>query len=98
MISSTVITRMGKAIAGVVVQRLGKSLLELGGNNAIIISEHADLNMALIGCVFGAVGTAGQRCTTTRRIIIHESAYDVSKEKIAKAYRQLVIVDPFDEY
>jgi aldehyde dehydrogenase (NAD+) len=88
---------MGKAIAGVVGQRLGKSLLELGGNNAIIISEHADLNMSLIGCVFGAVGTAGQRCTSTRRIIIHESVYDSFKEKLSGAYKQLVIGDPLNE-
>ncbi len=96
LVSATGSTRMGKAIAGVVAQRLGKSLLELGGNNAIIISEHADLNMALIGCVFGAVGTAGQRCTTTRRIIIHEKVYDEFKAKLVNAYRQLVIGDPLD--
>jgi aldehyde dehydrogenase (NAD+) len=94
LISATGSTRMGKAIAGVVAQRLGKSLLELGGNNAIIISEHADLSMALVGCVFGAVGTAGQRCTTTRRIIIHEKVYETFKAKLANAYRQLVIGDP----
>ncbi len=97
LVSATGSTRMGKAIAGVVGQRLGKSLLELGGNNAIIISEHADLSMALIGCVFGAVGTAGQRCTTTRRIIIHESVYDSFKEKLVNAYKQLVIGDPLSE-
>jgi aldehyde dehydrogenase (NAD+) len=97
LVSATGSTRMGKAIAGVVGQRLGKSLLELGGNNAIIISEHADLNMALIGSVFGAVGTAGQRCTTTRRIIIHESVYDTFKEKLVRAYEQLVIGDPLSE-
>jgi aldehyde dehydrogenase (NAD+) len=97
LISATGSTRMGKAIAGVVGQRLGKSLLELGGNNAIIISEHADLNMSLIGCVFGAVGTAGQRCTSTRRIIIHESVYDSFKEKLSGAYKQLVIGDPLNE-
>ncbi|MBS1644734.1 MAG: aldehyde dehydrogenase family protein [Bacteroidetes bacterium] len=97
LISATGSTRMGKAIAAVVGQRLGKSLLELGGNNAIIISKEADLNMALIGCVFGAVGTAGQRCTTTRRIIIHESVYDTFKEKLVAAYQQLVIGNPLDE-
>lgn len=97
LVSATGSTRMGKAIAGVVGQRLGKSLLELGGNNAIIISEHADLNMALIGSVFGAVGTAGQRCTTTRRIIIHESVYDAFKEKLVNAYKQLVVGDPLNE-
>ncbi len=97
LVSATGSTRMGKAIAGVVGQRLGKSLLELGGNNAIIISEHADLDMALIGCVFGAVGTAGQRCTTTRRIIIHDSVYDSFKEKLVARYKQLVIGDPLSE-
>jgi len=98
LISATGSTRMGKAIASVVGQRLGKSLLELGGNNAIIITEHADLNMALIGCVFGAVGTAGQRCTTTRRIIIHEKVYDAFKAKLVAAYQQLVIGDPLNEH
>ncbi len=97
LVSATGSTRMGKAIAGVVGERLGKSLLELGGNNAIIISEHADLNMALIGCVFGAVGTAGQRCTTTRRIIIHENVYEAFKAKLVAAYGQLVIGDPLSE-
>ena len=97
LVSATGSTRMGKAIAGVVGQRLGKSLLELGGNNAIIISEHADLQMALVGCVFGAVGTAGQRCTTTRRIIIHESVYESFKDKLVAAYKQLVIGDPLNE-
>lgn len=97
LVSATGSTRMGKAVAAAVGARLGKSLLELGGNNAIIISEHADLNMSLIGCVFGAVGTAGQRCTTTRRLIIHESVYDAFKEKLAGAYKQLVIGDPLNE-
>ena len=72
---------MGKAVAASVAARLGKTILELGGNNAIIISKDADLDMALIGCVFGAVGTAGQRCTTTRRLIIHSSVYDSFKAK-----------------
>jgi aldehyde dehydrogenase (NAD+) len=76
--------------------RLGRSLLELGGNNAIIISEHADLDTSLIGCVFGAVGTAGQRCTSTRRLIIHESVYHSFKEKMAHAYQQIKIGDPLD--
>jgi aldehyde dehydrogenase (NAD+) len=79
-----------------VAARLGKSLLELGGNNAIIISQHADLDMSLIGAVFGAVGTAGQRCTTTRRLIIHESVYEVFTAKLVKAYAQLRIGDPLD--
>src|SRR3978361_2146861 len=88
---------MGKAVSAAVAARLGKSLLELGGNNAIIITENADLDMALIGAVFGAVGTAGQRCTSTRRLIIHESQYDVFKEKLVKAYGQLKIGNPLDE-
>jgi aldehyde dehydrogenase (NAD+) len=88
---------MGKAVSAAVGGRLGRSLLELGGNNAIIISKDADLEMALVGCVFGAVGTAGQRCTTTRRLIIHESVYDVFKEKLINAYKQLRIGDPLDQ-
>lgn len=97
LVSATGSTRMGKAIARTVGDRLGKTLLELGGNNAIIISEHADMHIALRACVFGAVGTAGQRCTTTRRLIIHEKVYDAFKEKLAGAYKQLVIGDPLDE-
>lgn len=96
LISATGSTRMGKEVGKAVAARLGRSLLELGGNNAIIISEHADLDMALIGCVFGAVGTAGQRCTTTRRLIIHHSVYDAFKQKLASAYQQLKIGDPLD--
>lgn len=96
LISATGSTRMGKAVAQTVGARLGKSLLELGGNNAIIVSEQADLNMALIGCTFGAVGTAGQRCTTTRRIIIHESIYDKFTSMLASAYGQLKIGNPLD--
>ncbi|WP_316810683.1 aldehyde dehydrogenase family protein [Pedobacter heparinus] len=98
LISATGSTRMGKAVAVAVGARLGKSLLELGGNNAIIISEHADLDMSLIGAVFGAVGTAGQRCTSTRRLIIHESVYDVFTAKLIKAYGQLRIGDPLDQH
>ncbi|MCX2475461.1 aldehyde dehydrogenase family protein [Pedobacter sp. MC2016-05] len=97
LISATGSTRMGKQVGAAVGARLGKSLLELGGNNAIIISEHADLDMSLIGAVFGAVGTAGQRCTSTRRLIIHESVYDAFKEKLVKAYDQLRIGDPLDQ-
>jgi aldehyde dehydrogenase (NAD+) len=81
-----------------VAQRLGRSLLELGGNNAIIISKDADIDMSLIGCVFGAVGTAGQRCTTTRRLIIHEAVYDTMKEKLVNAYKQLRIGNPLDQH
>ena len=97
LVSATGSTRMGKAVAAAVGARLGKSLLELGGNNAIIISEHADLDMSLIGVVFGAVGTAGQRCTSTRRLIIHERVYDAFKEKLVNAYAQLRIGDPLDQ-
>jgi aldehyde dehydrogenase (NAD+) len=97
LISATGSTRMGKAVAENVGKRLGKSLLELGGNNAIIISEHADLDMSLIGCVFGAVGTAGQRCTTTRRLIIHEKVYKKFTEKLVAAYKQIKIGNPLDQ-
>jgi aldehyde dehydrogenase (NAD+) len=97
MISATGSTRMGKAIGQAMASRLGRALLELGGNNAIIVSRDADLDIAIPGAVFGAVGTAGQRCTTTRRLIIHESIYDKVKEKLAAAYRQLRIGDPLQE-
>jgi len=97
LVSATGSTRMGRALGTAVAARLGKSLLELGGNNAIIISEHADLHIALVGSVFGAVGTAGQRCTTTRRLIIHESIYEAFKKKLVAAYKQLVIGNPLDE-
>src|ERR1700744_667087 len=97
LISATGSTRMGKAVGAAVGARLGKSLLELGGNNAIIISEHADLDTSLVGAVFGAVGTAGQRCTSTRRLIIHESVYDAFKQKLINAYGQVRIGDPLDE-
>ena len=97
LISATGSTRMGKSIGAVVGERLGRSLLELGGNNAIIITENADLDMSLIGCVFGAVGTAGQRCTTTRRLIIHEKVYKKFTEKLVNAYTQLKIGNPLDQ-
>jgi aldehyde dehydrogenase (NAD+) len=97
LVSATGSTRMGKAVGAAVGQRLGRSLLELGGNNAIIISQHADIDIAIRGAVFGAVGTAGQRCTTTRRLIIHESIYETIKEKLIAAYKQLVIGNPLDE-
>lgn len=96
LVSATGSTRMGKALSAAVAARLGKSILELGGNNAIIISKDADLDMSLIGCVFGAVGTAGQRCTSTRRLIIHESVYDAFTTKLVKAYQQLKIGNPLD--
>ena len=97
LVSATGSTRMGKAVGAAVGSRLGRSLLELGGNNAIIITPDADLNIALVAVVFGAVGTAGQRCTTTRRLIIHESRYDDVKKKIKKAYGQLKIGNPLDQ-
>ncbi|MGX5819005.1 L-piperidine-6-carboxylate dehydrogenase [Chitinophaga lutea] len=97
LVSATGSTRMGKSVGAAVGARLGRALLELGGNNAIIISKDADLDMSLIGCVFGAVGTAGQRCTSTRRLIIHDSVYDAFRDKLVKAYAQLRIGDPLDE-
>ena len=97
LVSATGSTRMGKAVSAAVGQRLGRSLLELGGNNAIIISKEADLNIAMIAATFGAVGTAGQRCTTTRRLIIHEKIYNKFKEKLAHAYKQLKIGNPLNE-
>jgi aldehyde dehydrogenase (NAD+) len=97
LVSATGSTRMGRAVGAAVGARLGRSLLELGGNNAIIISQNADLDIALPACVFGAVGTAGQRCTSTRRLIIHEKVYDTFKEKLINAYNQLKIGDPLDE-
>ena len=97
LISATGSTRMGKIVAQTVAGRLGKSLLELGGNNAIIVTPDADIKMTVIGAVFGAVGTAGQRCTSTRRLIIHESIYDKVKTAIVDAYKQLRIGNPLDE-
>ena len=97
LISATGSTRMGKIVAQTVAGRLGRSLLELGGNNAIIVTPDADIKMTVIGAVFGAVGTAGQRCTSTRRLIIHESIYDTVKEAIVSAYKQLRIGNPLDE-
>ncbi len=96
LLSATGSTRMGKAVAATVAGRLGRTILELGGNNAIIISKHADLNMALLGSLFGAVGTAGQRCTTTRRLIIHESIFEKVIDKLKAAYSQLNIGNPLD--
>lgn len=97
LISATGSTRMGKIVAQTVAGRLGKSLLELGGNNAIIVTPDADIKMTVIGAVFGAVGTAGQRCTSTRRLIIHESIYDKVKDAIVSAYKQLRIGNPLDQ-
>lgn len=97
LISATGSTRMGKIVSQEVAGRLGKSLLELGGNNAIIVTPDADIKMTVIGAVFGAVGTAGQRCTSTRRLIIHESIYDKVKNALVDAYQQLRIGSPLDE-
>ncbi len=97
LISATGSTRMGKIVGGTVAERLGKSILELGGNNAIIVTPDADLNLVLTGALFGAVGTCGQRCTTTRRLIIHEDIYEEVKQKLAKAYGQLRIGNPLDQ-
>lgn len=98
LISATGSIRMGKKVAVAVGSRLGKTLLELGGNNAVIITENADLNISIIGALFGAVGTCGQRCTSTRRLIIHESVYEEVKASLVKAYGQLRIGNPLDQH
>ncbi|WPY98607.1 aldehyde dehydrogenase family protein [Christiangramia sp. OXR-203] len=97
LISATGSTRMGKIVAQEVAGRLGKTLLELGGNNAIIVTPDADIKNTVIGAVFGAVGTCGQRCTSTRRLIIHEDIYDKVKDAIVSAYKQIRIGNPLDE-
>jgi len=97
LVSATGSIRMGKIVAQAVAARLGKSLLELGGNNAIIVTPDADIKMTVIGAVFGAVGTAGQRCTSTRRLIVHESIYGQVKEALVAAYGQLKIGNPLDQ-
>jgi aldehyde dehydrogenase (NAD+) len=97
LISATGSTRMGKIVGKIVGERLGRSLLELGGNNAIIVTPEADLKMTIIGTVFGAVGTAGQRCTSTRRLIIHDSMYQKVKDALVDAYGQIRIGNPLDE-
>ena len=96
LISATGSTRMGKAVGEVVAARLGRALLELGGNNAIIVTPSADMSLVLTGAVFGAVGTCGQRCTTTRRLIVHEDIYDKVRSQLAKAYKQIKIGNPLD--
>ncbi len=98
LVSATGSTRMGKKVSEAVGKRLGRSLLELGGNNAIIVSQYANLDVAIIAAVFGAVGTAGQRCTTTRRLIVHDSVYDELTARLTKAYSQLNIGNPLDEH
>ncbi|MDA1382846.1 MAG: aldehyde dehydrogenase family protein [Bacteroidetes bacterium] len=97
LISATGSTRMGKLVAQAVAARLGRSLLELGGNNALIITPDADLKVVVPAAVFGAVGTCGQLCTSTRRIIIHSSVYDKVKDQLTQAYKQVRIGDPLDE-
>ena len=97
LISATGSTKMGKRIGKVVGERLGSSILELGGNNAIIISQHADLEMAKRAVLFGAVGTAGQRCTSTRRLIIHESIFDKFVNDLIAAYKTISIGNPLDD-
>ncbi len=96
LISATGSIRMGKEVAKVVGGRLGKTILELGGNNAIIITENADIEMAIRATVFGAVGTCGQRCTSTRRLIIHESVYDQVKERLLSIYENINIGNPLE--
>ncbi len=97
LISATGSTRMGRIVGSTVAQRFGKSILELGGNNAIIITPSADLKMCIPAIVFGAVGTCGQRCTSTRRLIIHESIYNQVKDALVKAYDQIKIGNPLNE-
>jgi aldehyde dehydrogenase (NAD+) len=97
LVSATGSTRMGKQVGKALGERLGRSLLELGGNNAIIITEHADMEIAIRGALFGAVGTAGQRCTTTRRLIVQEKVYEEVKKRLASAFSKLVIGNPLDE-
>jgi len=97
LVSATGSTAMGKAVGAAVGERLGRALLELGGNNAIIISKDADIETSLTGAVFGAVGTAGQRCTSTRRLIIQDAIYSDFKERLKSAYAQIKIGNPLDE-
>jgi len=97
LISATGSTRMGKIVAQAVAARLGRSLLELGGNNALIITPDADLKVVVPAAVFGAVGTCGQRCTSTRRVIVHSSVYEKVKDQLTQAYKQVRIGDPLDE-
>ncbi|XP_026128846.1 alpha-aminoadipic semialdehyde dehydrogenase [Carassius auratus] len=96
LVSFTGSTQVGKQVAMMVQERFGRQLLELGGNNAIIVFEDADLNLVVPSAVFASVGTAGQRCTTTRRLMLHESVHDDVVERIAKAYKQIRIGDPWD--
>lgn len=97
LVSATGSTRMGKKVAVAVAERLGKSLLELGGNNAIILTPNANLEIAIRAVAFGAVGTCGQRCTSTRRLIVHETIYDEVKSKLQKIYKHLKVGNPLEE-
>ncbi len=97
LVSATGSCRMGRRVAEVVGQRLGRSLLELGGNNAIIVSDKADLDLAMRAVVFGACGTAGQRCTSTRRLFLHEDIADEMEERLCRAYQQVSVGDPLAE-
>jgi aldehyde dehydrogenase (NAD+) len=97
LISVTGSTRVGRHVNKIVGERFGRTILELGGNNAIIISQYANLNMALPASLFGAIATAGQRCTTTRRLIIHDCIFDRFRDKLIKAYKQLRIGNPLND-
>ena len=97
LVSATGSTKMGVSVATAVAQRLGKSILELGGNNAIILTLNADIKQAIPAIVFGACGTAGQRCTTTRRLLVHDDIYDNVVEQLRKAYAQIKVGNPLDE-
>ena len=97
LISATGSTRMGRAVGVKVAERFGKSLLELGGNNAVIVTPNADLDITVVGALFGAVGTCGQRCTSTRRLIVHDSVYEEVKSRLSSAYTQIKIGNPLDE-
>ena len=97
LISATGSCRMGRRVGEVVGRRLGRALLELGGNNAIIITPSADLELALRATAFAAVGTAGQRCTTARRLIVHESIHDAFLDRLVQVYSRVKIGDPWDE-
>ena len=97
LISVTGSVRVGRHVAKIVGERLGRTILELGGNNAIILSQYGNKNMALRASLFGAIATAGQRCTSTRRLIIHDCVFDLYKEKLIQAYKQVKIGHPLDE-
>jgi aldehyde dehydrogenase (NAD+) len=97
LISVTGSTRVGRHVAKIVADRLGRTILELGGNNAIVVSQYGNLNMALRATLFGAIATAGQRCTSARRVIIHDCIYEKFRDKLIDAYKQIKIGNPLDE-